>query len=78
MNKRQMMPVVAVIAIGAVLAGLILTLDKTSSPTSADTIREAPETKDKPMISGDTELQAATVPGKGPKGGKLFTSDGLA
>jgi hypothetical protein len=33
-NKRQMIPIVIVIAIGAVLGGLILTLDKTDSPNA--------------------------------------------
>ena len=32
----------------------------------------------KPRGSSDTELQPDTVPAKGPKGGKLFTSDGFS
>ena len=74
MNKRQMRPVVIVIAIGAVLAGLILTLDKTPSSTSGEATRETPETKDKPGVSSNTEPQ----PVKGPKGGKLFSSEGFS
>ena len=74
MNRRQMWLVMVVIAIGIVLAGLILTLDKTSSSNSADATRETPETKVKAGVSSNTESQ----PGKGPKGGKLFTSDGFS
>ncbi len=74
MNNRRLMPVVVVIALGAVLAGLILTLDKSFSPNSADATRETPETKDKPGVSSNTEPQ----PVKGPKGGKLFSSEGFS
>lgn len=74
MNKRQMISVAAVIAIGAALGGVILTLDKAASSSATDTAREASGTKDKPGAKGnDTALE----PQKGSRGGKLFTSDGF-
>lgn len=69
MNKRKVLSIVTVIAIGAVLGGLILTLDKTTPPTSADAAGETPETKDKP--------RAEPQPSKGPKGGTLLTTNGF-
>lgn len=71
MEKSQLTKIIIVIAIGVVLGGLILTWDKTASPTSAGTARETPQTKGKTgMKQGDTQLE----PGTGPKGGKLFTT----
>ena len=55
MNKRKMIPILIVIAIGAVLGGLILTWDKTDSPNTRTKIidkadsshaHDHPETKD--------------------------------
>lgn len=58
MNKARLMPIFVVIAVGIVLAGLILILDKPSvSPT---------DTGNAGNVS-DTQLRT------GPKGGKLFT-----
>ena len=74
MNRRQMGPVVVVIAIGAVLGGLILALDKSSS---ADTKPETLETKDK-QVPSEAKSQPDTEPSKGRKGGKLFTSEGFS
>jgi cobalt-zinc-cadmium efflux system membrane fusion protein len=58
-----------------VLGALILTLDK-CHPRLIPAWNA--ETKGKPRGSSDTELQPDTVPVKGPKGGKLFTSDGFS
>ena len=41
-NKGRLIPIIAVIAIGIVLGGLILTWDKTVRTTSADAGSEAP------------------------------------
>ena len=80
MNKRQMIPIVIVIAIGAVLGGLILTWDKTDSPnaTHEDHVKadssnahDHPETRDAPAA----DKSMGSEPGKGPKGGKYFTKD---
>ena len=61
MNKARWMPILMVIAIGIVVGGLILTLDKPSA---------GPEE----MASTNThEKLAENQPGVGPRGGKLFT-----
>lgn len=83
-NRKQLIPIMAVIAIGIVLGGLILMLDKTpqSTPTGPESGSEdeALAARDKPEVSGvsgvgrdDAEAQYR----KGPKGGKLFASDGF-
>ena len=78
MNKRQMIPIVIVIAIGAILGGLILTWDKTDSPNTphqdhdkADSSHtpDHPETRDAPAADKSMGFE----PGKGPKGGKYYT-----
>ncbi len=72
MEKSQLTKIIIVIAIGVVLGGLILTWDKTASPTSPEATRETPQTKDKTGAKqGNTQLE----PGTGPKDGKLFTAD---
>ncbi len=61
MNKTRWMPILIVIAIGIVVGGLILTLDKPSA---------VPEE----MASTNThEKLAVNQPSVGPRGGKLFT-----
>ena len=65
MNKTRLMPILIVIAIGVVLAGLILLLDKPSADTAE-------------MAAGDTSgIAGENQPDTGPRGGKLFTSDGF-
>ena len=65
MNKTRLMPILIVIAIGVVLAGLILLLDKTSAVTAE-------------MGAGDASgITGENQPDTGPRGGKLFTSDGF-
>ncbi len=62
MNKARLMPILIVIAIGIVMGGLILTLDRPSAVTAeadADTNEELGENR----------------PGKGARGGKLFTDN---
>jgi cobalt-zinc-cadmium efflux system membrane fusion protein len=63
MNKARWMPILIVIAIGIVLGGLILTLDKPATVT-AET--EGAHANEKP---------AEGQPGTGPRGGKLFTDN---
>lgn len=65
MNKARLMPIVIVIAIGIVLGGLILTLDKPSSVT-ADAVNTNANTNEK--LAGNQH-------GIGPGGGKLFTDN---
>lgn len=65
MNKTRLMPILIVIAIGVVLAGLILLLDKPSAVTAE-------------MAAGDASgIAGENQPDIGPRGGKLFTSDGF-
>ena len=61
MNKARWMPILIVIAIGIVVGGLILTLDKPSAVTA--------ET----ASTSTNEKSAENQPGIGPRGGKLFT-----
>jgi membrane fusion protein, heavy metal efflux system len=82
-NKRQGILIVIVIAIGAVLGGLILTRDKSVSTdtvqekhgtaVSPEAKQEHPELKDAPAMNKNTGRE----PSKGPKGGKLFIKDGF-
>ena len=65
MNKTRLMPIIVVIAIGIVLGGLILTLDKPAVVT-ADAGAHA------------DEKSAENQPGTGPRGGKLFSDNGFA
>ena len=63
MNKARLMPILIVIAIGIVLGGLILTLEKPSA-VPAET-----------AVAGADNKTGERQPDIGPKGGKLFTSD---
>lgn len=63
MNKARLMPILIVIAIGIVLGGLILTLEKPSA-VPAETANASADNK-----TGERQ------PDIGPRGGKLFTSD---
>ncbi len=78
MNKTQLRSIIIVITIGATLGWLILTWDKNVSPTvvdtPADTTIKAETTK---SASGEKEGKTQSVPGKGSRGGKLFTADGF-
>ncbi|MXS82792.1 efflux RND transporter periplasmic adaptor subunit [Nitrosomonas oligotropha] len=65
MNKTRLMPILIVIAIGVVLAGLILLLDKPSAVTAETAAGDANR------IAGETQ------PDIGPRGGKLFAGDGF-
>ncbi|SEL44708.1 efflux RND transporter periplasmic adaptor subunit [Nitrosovibrio tenuis] len=77
MNRRQLISIVTVIAIGAVLGGLILTLDETASSTPTDTARHTSEGKDKPEAKGSKGQPEPQKELRGPKGGKLFVTDGF-
>ena len=78
MNKTQLRSIIIVITIGVALGWLILTWDKNVSPavvdTLADTTIKAATTK---SASGGKEGKTQSVPGKGSRGGKLFTTDGF-
>src|SRR5688500_7439171 len=83
-NRKQLIPIMAVIAIGIVLGGLILTLDKTPQSTPAGPEAgpedEALVARDKPEVSGVSGVRrddAENQYRKGPKGGKLFATDGF-
>lgn len=65
MNKARLMPILIVIAIGMVLGGLILTLDKPSAVTAEAVNADA------------NEKPGENQPGIGPRGGKLFTDNGF-
>lgn len=65
MNKTRLMPILIVIAIGVVLAGLILLLDKPSADTAE-------------MAAGDASgIAGENQPDTGPRGGKLFVDNGF-
>jgi cobalt-zinc-cadmium efflux system membrane fusion protein len=73
-NKSRFFPIVAVIAIGVALGGLILTLDKTTTATSVDSVwpgRESGGTGDSSGDNGNSPYQT------GPRGGKLFSAGGF-
>lgn len=74
MNKRQMMPIAMVIAIGVVLGGLILFWDKGEKAVSPEATSGNHATRDTPAT---LEKNAGQQPNKGPKGGKLFIKDGF-
>lgn len=67
-NRKQLIPIIAVIVIGIALGGLILTSDKTAQRTLAE-----PEAHSMDEAKDDAEVEYR----KGPKGGKLFTTDGF-
>jgi cobalt-zinc-cadmium efflux system membrane fusion protein len=66
MKNRKLLPILAVIAIGILLGGLILGGEKTSRPPST------PFTSDEVPAAASASSQYR----EGPKGGRLFTSDG--
>jgi cobalt-zinc-cadmium efflux system membrane fusion protein len=72
MSKTQLSPIIIVILIGVILGGLILSWDKDMSPTiDNDTIKTL-------MTKSIPEGETLSVPGKGPKGGKLFAAEDLS
>ena len=81
MNKRQVILIAIVIAVGAVLGGLILTWDKTASPNPSEhdevNSSHAAHGHSETMSTATTDRNTEREPGKGPKGGKLFTTDGF-
>lgn len=83
MNKKQIIPIAIVIAIGVILGGFILSSDE---PGTAHENHERPREPHHPDEHGhhDHEEDAATpggndehAPRRGPKGGKLFTEHGF-
>lgn len=72
MSKSQLNPIIIVIIIGVVLGGLILSWDKKISPTvNKEKIKTA-------RTTSIPEGKILSVPGKGPKGGKLFAAKDLS
>ncbi len=65
MDKARLMPIIVVIAIGIVLGGLILTLDKPTAVTA-----DAGAHADEEWVENQ--------PGTGPRGGRLFADDGFS
>jgi len=79
MNKTQLKPIIIVIAIGATLGGLILTWDKNTSTTIVDALVEnATKTATTKSASSGKEGKTLSEPSKGPRGGKLFTTNGFS
>lgn len=84
MNKRQTISIVIVIAIGIVLGGLILTWGKAEAPHEehvTDVAAKNSHQHDDEGAPTTLEKNARHEPGqpnKGPKGGKLFTTDGFS
>lgn len=74
MNKARWIPVVIVIAIGIVLAGLILTLDKPSAVIPHEVNSDIHEE----LTLNAQGRDAVSQPNTGPRGGKLFTDNGFA
>lgn len=74
MEKTRWWPILAVIVIGIVLGGLILTLDKIDVAhtlhITTDTTKESPG-----IHSQSKKAEGRYEPTQGPKGGKLFTTD---
>ena len=78
MSKRQMILIAVVIAIGAVLGGLILTWDKGDKAASPDVASENHATgQTSATLEENAGHQREQQPSKGPKGGKLFIKDGF-
>ncbi len=68
MNKKRLMPVLIVIAIGVILAGLILTLDKSSTVA----------TEQSNAGTHIYEKQDENKPDRGSRGGRLFSDNGFS
>lgn len=76
MDKTRWMPIMIVIIVGIVLGGLILTLGKSTAPSSTDaTTSEEKEVSAVDSASGEKVRDGQYEPAKGPRGGKLFTTD---
>jgi cobalt-zinc-cadmium efflux system membrane fusion protein len=83
MNKKQIIPIAVVIAIGAILGGFILSWDK---PGPADENHKVPgeaphpderDHHDHENHATPHEENPGHEPRRGPTGGKLFTDDGF-
>ena len=76
-NRKQLVPIISVIAIGAVLASLILAWDKTPGTNSADSLAGAAHEpgEKKSGVSGEGATDSPFI--KGPEGGKLFKANGF-
>ncbi|SES69894.1 membrane fusion protein, cobalt-zinc-cadmium efflux system [Nitrosospira multiformis] len=69
-NRKKLIPILSVIAVGIALGGLILSSDKTSQSISGDSA--AHPAHEAPAVEG----KASSNYREGPKGGKLFTEGG--
>ncbi|SOD42487.1 efflux RND transporter periplasmic adaptor subunit [Nitrosovibrio sp. Nv4] len=79
-NKKRLIPIIAVIAIGIAVGGLILTLDKTqpaSTESTADAEAEATGVQEPGGTRGSPGGETGSQYREGSKGGKLFTADGF-
>lgn len=77
MNKTKGMPIVIVIAIGMILGGLILTLDKPALVAVDAVHGHAGGQQINQHTSEAHEKDAGYQPDAGPRGGKLFTDHGF-
>ncbi|ODT78378.1 MAG: efflux transporter periplasmic adaptor subunit [Nitrosomonadales bacterium SCN 54-20] len=74
-NRKQLVPIISTIAIGVVLAGLILTWDRNSGSASVDSSVSAKSEKSGENKQGSRDGTADSSYSRGPKGGKLFKTD---
>ncbi|HEX8875067.1 MAG TPA: efflux RND transporter periplasmic adaptor subunit, partial [Nitrosospira sp.] len=63
-NKKQLIPIIVVIAIGALLGGLILTTQKSTTSVSTEDAKAQP--------GGESQTEPT-----GPKGGRLLSTEGF-
>lgn len=75
MDKTRWIPIMIVIVIGIVLAGLILTTGKKSSDLNDVTGGEEKENAARDTTSGERKRDGEYEPAQGPHGGKLFATD---
>jgi membrane fusion protein, heavy metal efflux system len=78
-NRKKLVPIIIVVAIGVVLASLILTLDKTSRPTTSAHSSASPAAATRDKANSEVARGGATdsAQSRGPQGGKLFKTDGF-
>jgi cobalt-zinc-cadmium efflux system membrane fusion protein len=77
-NRKQLIPIIAVITIGILLGGLILTLDKSTQPGSAELAHDHNGASAIEGAHDDHADDRFDRYIKGPKGGKLFTARSFA
>ncbi|MCC2681851.1 MAG: Secretion protein HlyD [Nitrosospira multiformis] len=71
-NRKKLIPILSVIAVGIALGGLILSSDKTSQSIFGGSADHPHSSHEAPAVEG----KASSNYREGPKGGKLFTAGG--